>query len=149
MSSLRKERFRWFSEACIPRALALYILWRRVKTGITHSWWFSTSLVERARCLKHYLHKASTSVSNTVNIPTTAPDADFPKNYFQSNHWQSGFPQLRLQWLLSVASLQATFVVLQGSLTSLKRSHPTWRVTDTHRITQTFNFLSWDTKMSR
>lgn len=100
LHSLRKGRFRWFSEACIPRALALYILWRRVQTRITHSWWFSTSLVERAKCLKCYLHEASTSVLNTVNLPITAPDADFPKKPFQSNHWQSGFPQLGLQWLL-------------------------------------------------
>lgn len=89
LHSLRKEGFRWFSKACIPRALALYILWRRMKTGITHSWWFSTSLVERARCLKYYLHKASTSVLNTVNLPTIAPDPDFPKKAFSA---QPQFP---------------------------------------------------------
>lgn len=69
---LRKERLRWFSEVRIPRALVLCMLWGRVKTGIIPSRWFSTSLVEKARCLKHYLYKAAISVLNTENLSTTA-----------------------------------------------------------------------------
>lgn len=82
---LRKERFRWFSEVRIPRALVLHMLWRRVKTEMIPSWWFSTSLVEKARCLNHYLYKAPISILNAENLSTPAEKHQmlaFSKNLF-------------------------------------------------------------------
>lgn len=134
---LRKERFRWFSEVHIPRALVLYMLWSRVKNGMIPSRWFSTSLAEKARCRKHCLCKASISVLNTeksINYCRKAPDVGFLKKPFHSKNRSQVSPQLRFQWLVSVAYPEASFTVLQGSLMFLKHGHLTWLVADTYRV---------------
>lgn len=135
---LWKKRSRWFSKVRIPRALVLYMLWRRVKNGIIPSqWFFFTRLIEKARCLKDYLYKASISVLSTENLSTTAEKQQmlpFSKDLFIPSTGIK-FPIIGLSgasWLVTVAYPQASFTVLQGSFMFLKYSHPTWL--DTCRV---------------
>lgn len=82
----RKKRFRWFTEARIPRALVLDMLWRRVKTEITPS----TLLAGKVRYLNNYFYEVSTSGLNTEHWSTTA------KKHFFTPSTGIKFPTARL-----------------------------------------------------